>query len=241
MKTISRGFFALIFVVLESALVTIALQVGGSSIGAVPLLLYASIAGALTMLVVAYLQDKGKEFISILRDRKTLLILALTGIFTFAIGTLTLTWGTLGTTPSISAIVYRTYPLIIAILTPMTLRQKVNTRQLLGLALGFISVGIVLSNGSLTSINFSELPYIALVLFSALTVVVSTLIIKAYNTSTTAFILIGNIASLIFVLPIILIFLVQERRLLRFQLQQSNKDVLVFQAELWRELQLRME
>lgn len=206
MKMIYKGFIALAIVVVYSSLVTIALQVGGTDLGVVPLLLYSSIAGTATMLVVSYFQDRGKSFLSLLKDKKGLIILSLTGIFAFAVSTLLFTWGTLGTTPSISAIVYRTYPLIIALLTPITLRQKVTGRQLLSLIVGFASVGIIISNGSLTTINFSELPYIGLVLSAAVAVALTTLVIKRYNASTTGFVLLANAVSTIFALIIVLIF-----------------------------------
>jgi drug/metabolite transporter (DMT)-like permease len=206
MKMMYKGFIALAIVVIYSSLVTIALQVGGSSLGVVPLLLYSSIAGTATMLVVSYFQDRGKGFLSLLKDKKSLVILSITGIFAFAVSTLLFTWGTLGTTPSISAIVYRTYPLIIALLTPIALRQKVSRRQLLSLVIGFASVGIIISNGSLNTINFSELPYIGLVLLAALAVALTTLVIKRYNASTTGFVLLANVASTIFALIAVLIF-----------------------------------
>ena len=114
-----KGFVALAVVVIYSSLVTIALQVGGSNLGVVPLLFYSSIAGTVTMIVISYFQDRGKGFLSLLRDKKSLVILAITGVFAFAISTLLFAWGTLGTTPSISAIVYRTYPLIIALLSAL--------------------------------------------------------------------------------------------------------------------------
>ena len=206
MKIIYKGFFALAFVVLYSSLVTIALQTGGNSIGALPLLLYSCVVGTATMLVVSYFQDRGRGFISLLKDKKILLILAVTGIFAYAISTLLFTFGTLGTTPSVSAIIYRTYPLIIALLTPLTLKQRVSSRQLLSLIIGFASVGIVLTNGSFTSINLQELPYIGFVLLSALAVAITTIIIKKYNASTIGFVILANAASTIFTVFIILIF-----------------------------------
>ncbi len=206
MKMMYKGFAALAIVVIYSSLVTIALQVGGASIGVVPLLLYSSILGTATMLVLSYLQDRGKGFLMLLGDKKGLLILSITGVFAFAISTLLFTWGTLGTTPSVSAIVYRTYPLIIALLTPIVLRQKVSRRQLLSLIVGFASVGVIISNGSLTTINFSELPYIGLVLMAALVVALTTLVIKRYNASTTGFVLLANLASTAFALMVMLVF-----------------------------------
>jgi drug/metabolite transporter (DMT)-like permease len=206
MKIIHKGIFALIFVVLYSALVTVALQVGGSSIGAIPLLLYSSLFGTAIMLIVAYFQDRGRGLTLLLKDRKSLLILIITGVFAYAVSTLLLTWGTLGTTPSVSAIVYRTYPLIIALLTPFTLKQRVSGRQFLALLIGLVSVGIVMANGSITAINLSELPYIALVLLSALAVAATTIVIKKYNASTSGFVVIANIASAFFAVFLVLIF-----------------------------------
>ena len=206
MKIMYKGLIALAVVVVYSSLVTIALQVGGTEIGVLPFLLYSSLAGTVTMLVISYFQDRGKGLLSLLKDKKSLVILSITGIFAFAISTLLFTLGTLGTTPGTSAIVYRTYPLIIALLTPITLRQKVSNRQLLSLIIGLAGVGVIIANGSLTTLNFSELPYIGLVLLAAIVVALTTLVIKRYNASTTGFVLLANIASTIFILVVILAF-----------------------------------
>ena len=206
MKIIRKGFLALTIVVLYSALVTVALQIGGSSIGAVPLLLYSSVVGGVTMLVFVYIKDRGRDFLSLLKDRKSLLVLAITGLFACAVSTLLFTWGTLGTTPSASAVVYRTYPLMIALLTPLALRQRVSGKQLLSLTLGLVGVGVLLSNGSLTMINYSAAPYIALVLSAALVVAVTTLVIKRYNASITGFLILANTTSAVFAIAIVLVF-----------------------------------
>ncbi len=206
MKILYKGLLALVFVIAESALVTIALQIGGSAIGAVPMLLYSSLLGTLVILVVIYLQDRGKELSVLVKDRKGVAILFVAGLFGFGVGTLALTWGTIGTTPSVSAIVYRTYPIMIAIFTPLALKQRVSRRQLFALILGIVGVAIVLSDGGLATVNMAELPYVALVMFSALATAASTLAIRAYNTSTSAYMLLGNLSSLALAILLILFF-----------------------------------
>ncbi len=205
MKIKYKGLMALALVVFEASLAPIAFQIGGSSIGAMPFLLYSLLATAAVMAIVSYLQDRGRGFLALFRNRNLLLMLCMLGIFSYGISRWALTVGTVGTTPSISGILYRTYPLMVIAMTPLLLGQKVSGRQLVALVLGFASVGIVLSEGSITSINFHELPYVALILVSASGVALSAVLVNKYNLGSSGFILFASLVSVLFISPIMLL------------------------------------
>lgn len=204
MKIKHKGFMALAFVVLESSIAPVAFQIGGSNIGVMPFLLYSLLATAAVMVIISFFQDRLKGFRSLFKNRNFLIMLCALGIFSYGISRLTLTAGTLGTTPSISGILYRTYPLMVIALTPLLLRQKVNNRQIAALILGFASVIIVLSEGSVTVLNIAELPYVILVLISASGVAVSAILVNKYSLSSSGFILFATTVSVLFILPIII-------------------------------------
>ena len=203
MRTARKGMLALVFVIFESAFLTIALDVGGIGIGVVPLLFYTSIIGALCVLPISYFKDKFKGLSAILKSRKMLALLACAGLLDYAVSRLFLTLGTIGTSPSIGGIIFRTYPLLIAVMTPLVFRQKVSGRQLLALLLGFASVYLMLSNGSILTVDVPELPYVAMLLAAAMAMTLSMLIVKRYNASTSGFMVIANVSVFAVTLPLI--------------------------------------
>jgi len=205
MNEMRKGGLALLFVVLQSAIVTIVLDIGGGSIGAVTFLFYANLAGALTMLSIMYYQDKCREFISIFKDRKNLLLLATMAFMIAVVAELLLVIGTIRTTPSISGILYRLYPIFIALLTPIVMRQKVSGRQYASLALGFAAVYIILSNGSLLTLDISELPAILMLVGSAITTAVPTLMVRKLNVGASVFMALSTIIAVIVFLPAIFV------------------------------------
>lgn len=205
MKTFDKAIFALIFVVVETSFTTIALQIGGSSIGALPMLLYTSVVGMATMLVVAYVQDRWKGLFSIFRSKGNLPVISMAALLGYPIYLLLLTLGTLGTTPSVSGIVLRTYPIFIAILTPLALRQRVSSKQLGALLLGFVSVYVIFSSGSLVHVNTAQLPYILLVLGASLATALPAILLRRYNVSVSGFIVLADAISIALAIPAILI------------------------------------
>ena len=169
------------------------------------MLLYTSLVGIVTMLVVAYLQDKWKGLVSLFRSKGNLPVISLAALLAYPIYLLLLTMGTLGTTPSVSGIVLRTYPIFIAILTPLALRQKVSSKQLAALLLGFVSVYVIFSNGSLVHIDTVQLPYILLVLGASLATALPAILLRRYNVSVSGFIVLADAISIALTIPAILI------------------------------------
>ena len=201
MKILYKGVLALTLFVLQSALVTVALDVGGTDIGTVPFLLYANVIGAVTIFFVMYLIDGCRELLSLLNDPKRLVAIFTIGVLVAVVAEALLVIGTVQTNASVSGIVYRMYPLMIVALTPIFLRHRVNTKQLFGLLLGFAGAYIMLSNGTVISLSLTELPALAMLVGSAFIIAVTTLLIKKYNIGTLVFMEISALAGIIFFLP----------------------------------------
>ncbi|MDE1825435.1 MAG: EamA family transporter [Candidatus Micrarchaeota archaeon] len=203
MKEMHKGGLVLLFVMLQSAIVTILLDIGGSNIGVVTFLFYANLAGALTMLLIMYSQDKCREFLSIFKKRENLLLLVAMAFIIAVVAELLLVVGTIQTTPSISGILYRLYPIFIALFAPIVMRQKVSVRQYASLVLGFAGVYVILSNGSLLTLNISEVPAILMLVGSAIATAIPTLMVRKLNVSSSVFMALSTIIAVIVFLPAI--------------------------------------
>lgn len=196
MKISTKGLVALLIAMLELAFLPIMLEIGGSSVGAVQLLVYTFMVGSVVSLVVAYSIDRGRNLMKIVRSGNALVITAIAGILNYGVAQVFLTLGTLGTNPSIASVIFRSWVLMLAIMVPFTLKNKVNIYQLLATVVGFLGVFVLATGGTLTQIAGGELPFIGLLLASAVAAAVSNLIIKRYSVSTVDSVAIFNVASL---------------------------------------------
>ncbi len=204
MKKMSKGISSLLFVTSYSAIVPIALLVGGVGIGVVPFLMYASIMGTAIILVFMYRNDRLNGLVNAAKDWRNIALLSIVGVLAGAVSMSLLTIGTIRSTPSTAGIIYRTYPLMIAMITPLALRQRVSARQMLALVLGFVGVYIILSGGTLVKIQDSTA--VILLLGSAFLTAATTIFVKGRNIDSGLFMVVSNTATVLFFVPVILAF-----------------------------------
>lgn len=197
MEAKNKGFLVLAVLIVESVFVPIALDVGGLQIGVVPLLLYSLLIASAIGVLASYLDDRCKGFTELF-SKKMFLPMFAAGLLGYAVTMLLQGFGTVGTNPSVSAVVWRSWVIMLAILTPFVLKQKVTAKEYLGIGLGMLSVYVVMTGGTLVSIDFQEAPFVAMLLLSGLAMTVSTLLMKRYSASTTGFNLLAVLSSLLF-------------------------------------------
>ncbi len=198
MNVRQKAALALAFVVFELSFWSIFLKIGGSSIGIIPQLFYGFLVGFVVSLVLSIAVDRGKGIASIAKDRRMLLMVIIIGLLNNALTQLFLGMGTIGTNPSIGAVVYRSYVIFAALLLPFVVRQKVKKMQLLACVVGFLGVYVVLSGGTLLTFNPSTLPYMVLLLIAALCTTFSSLFITKYTFNMFGAVVLFNLFSLIF-------------------------------------------
>ncbi|HVC57862.1 MAG TPA: DMT family transporter [Candidatus Acidoferrales bacterium] len=198
MRIVHKGAIALAFVAVELAFMTVLMSVGGGSIGVLQFLFFTLLVATAVSLLVSFAADRCAGLVKILRSRKTLAIMALVGVLDIGMAQLLLTIGSLGANPSVAGIVYRSWVIIMALLSPLVLSSKITLKQMLAFGLGFIGVYIVATNGSLVGVSASELPYIAAILGAAVCVALANVAIKRYNADTVGSVVVFNAASLVF-------------------------------------------
>ena len=196
MKIQYKAAIALAIVVCEISLWSIFLQIGGSTIGILPELFYGFLVGSIVSVSISLAKDKGKGLISIARKPNMLAVMLVAGLLNDILTQLFLGIGTLGTNPTIGSIVFRSWVILVALFTPLVLRQKVNALQLFATLIGFFGIYIVLSGGTLFTFSISQTPFIGILFMAAICSVSSILIMNRYNVDTAGAIAIFNIVSL---------------------------------------------
>ncbi len=197
MKIAYRGYLALAIMLLEISIWPILLQVGGSRIGILPELFYGFLVGSVVSLSVSLIKDRGRGMLSIVAKPNMLVIIVVAGLLNDALTQLFLGIGTLGTNPSIGAIVFRSWVVIAAVLAPVVLRQKVGKRQLMATLVGFLGIYVMLSNGTLFAFDPGNSMYVGMLLVAAICSALSALVMNQYNVDTAGAITIFNLSSFI--------------------------------------------
>jgi drug/metabolite transporter (DMT)-like permease len=205
MKAFYKGAIALTIGIIEVAFWSIVLQVGGSKIGILPELFYGFLVGSIASIAISLVVNRGRGLVAIARQPKMFGLILVAGLLNDVLTQLFLGFGTLGTNPSIGSIVFRTWPIFIALLTPLVLRQKVKKAQYFATLTGFLGVYIIVSGGTLFSINASQAPYIGMLLLAALCSSLSILAMNKYNVDTTGAIAIFNTSSFVVISILILV------------------------------------
>lgn len=198
MKLREKSWIALTIALLQLSLLPIIFKYFGSVSADLQLLFYSYIIAAVVSLAVCYIFDK-KGMKSLFTSRKMLVVMAVAGLCNGAISQYLVAFGTVGTDPSIAAIVYRGWILIAALLTPIVLRNRVSIYQLCAIFAGFIGLYIVMSQGTL-SLQHIASPAMLALLGSAFVFATAVLLVKRFNASTMASVALFNVVSLFFIM-----------------------------------------
>lgn len=197
MKVSYKAAVALVLAVLEVSFWSIVLQIGGSRIGLLPELFYGFLIGSIASVAISIAVNRGRGLVAMARHPKLFGIILIAGLLNDLLTQLFLGFGTLGTNPSIGSILYRTWPIFVALLTPLILRHKVKRVQYLATLIGFLGVYFIVSSGTLFSVSTSQMPYIAALMLAAFASTFSILIMNKYNADTTGAIAVFNVSSFI--------------------------------------------
>lgn len=198
-----KGYIFITIAMVELSLLTILSSIGAKNIGTVQLLFFVFLAATITSLLVVLYMKKTTELKRLLLDRRSLTILAIAGILNYAGAQLFLTIGVVGTNPIVTSILLKLWPIFLAIMIPFTIKTKVRWPQMLALLIAFGGVYIILTNGSLISINVQELPFIGFVILSTLCTASSNVMIKGQNHDIYSEVFLFNLASLVLVVLLI--------------------------------------
>ncbi len=201
MKIIYKGIGALLLSIMALAALPILLDQFGSSIGTVPLLFYTFLISSPFSIFIAYAVDRMRGLKTILKSKSGIAIMGFAGILNFGMAQVLLSLGAIGTNANIAGLVSRSWVVMMALMIPLMLKQRVSRKQIVAIFIGFIGIAIVFLGAGVTGGTFSyaAMPYLIAIALSAFLTAFSSILVKAYNTSATATTVIFNVGSLLFI------------------------------------------
>ena len=195
------GYALLVVALLIAASMPIAFRLG-SAIPTITLLLYMSIVGTITSFLMMATRRSTPQIRKIISDKRQLYVLVAIGVLAFALEPLALAYATHNVSADLTSVVFRTWPIMLVLLAPFIIREKVSKWDVIGVSIGFLGLAATLIGNTAISIPYYELPFVGVVLFAAFIDALSTAISKRYNYELTSSIFVFNIITLVIFVPL---------------------------------------
>lgn len=130
-------------------------------------------------------------------------VFVLIGVF-FLVQTIALSYATHYISASLAAVIYRSWPLILILLSPFLLKERVTKWDLAAVLIGFGGMAVTLLAGTPLSIPGFAIPYAALVLFAALIDAFQSGMQKRYQYELSSATFLENFVGLLVITPLAL-------------------------------------
>lgn len=160
----------------------VALKVIGGSQSTFSLLFLSFSLASLVSWFLTIRLDELSGFKNIFKSRRNAAVTAVGGILTYALPSILLSIGAAHISASLSSVLFRSWVLFTIPFIPLFLKTKINKYQVAAVALGFVSVYIAMTQGSLLNVKMQSLPFLMIIFLSAISVALGNLIIKSRNT-----------------------------------------------------------
>lgn len=202
MKLKEKAYAMLAFSTVWAALQPVLMSFGrGAAMSSFFVVLYVSAIIA-SLAFVGY-RRRFKEVGAALRNPKSLLVLLTIGIVLFLPTEYGVTYAENYVGASLVAVMLRTSPLLMLILLPTVLRERLSKHQIAALGLGFVGIYIAVSGGNLLGIFQNSNAGIVMVLAAlAFVYAFSIILVKRYMFDMSVIMLFAGIAMLFLVLSI---------------------------------------
>ena len=166
MNVKSFGYTSLALAILVSSVMPLAYSLG-NNINPVKLAFLAALVGAVGSLTLMLGAGKQKYLLEHTASiGRSLLPFAFIGV-SFAAQTLIFAYTTHFISASLLAVVYRSWPLILVLIAPLMLRERITRNSLAAVAIGFAGMAAALLSRTSVSLPLSMLPFVGLVFVAA--------------------------------------------------------------------------
>ena len=179
-----------------SSLVTIAFKFT-TTVNPIEFFFLSYLSTTVAALLLLLAAGKWRSTREVIANRKLLGIMAVIGIANYALVDLSLMYAVRFTTASIASVIFNTYPLLMLLLIPFILKERVSPHQIAALLLGFAGICVALTWGTSLSIRSPDAIGIALALIASLGVSVGVTLAKRYVYDTLSGIFFYNFFALI--------------------------------------------
>ena len=196
MKRKTIGYLLLVIALLLSAIMPIAFKLG-SNIDPLKLMFFASFIGLITSFIVTLLKHTTKQGLSYFTDKKARMAMAEFGVFDYTILTLIFSYVTHFVSAPLVAVIYRTWALMLVLLAPFIIRERVSKYDIIAVLIGFGSFVVVMLQGTPLSIPFILMPFVLIVLFGAFLDAFTNAVTKRYSYELTSSIFAYNLIAFV--------------------------------------------
>ncbi|MGC8496157.1 MAG: EamA family transporter [Candidatus Micrarchaeia archaeon] len=205
MKIKFIGYALLAIALLLSAAMPIAFKLG-SNVNPLKLMFFASLIGTVASLAVTAAKGTTKQALSYFTRKRPFLVMAAFGVFDYTILTLIFSFSTHFISASLVAVVYRTWALMLVLLAPFIVRERISKYDILAVLIGFSSFALVALQGTPLSMPVAVLPFVGIVLLGAFLDALTNAVTKRYSYELTSSILAYNLIAFAIFLPLALYF-----------------------------------
>ena len=158
-------------------------------------LFYSSIISFLSILLVSVFQNKLKEILSY--SKKILLVLFTLGFLDF-LYYLLLYFGYKHANGLEVLVIQYTWPIFIVFLSLIILKEDLTIKKLISVILGFIGVGLVITKGNLTSLNFSQIDVLLIVIIGCIAFALFSVLSKIVKVDATNAVMIYYFSAILY-------------------------------------------
>lgn len=147
-------------------------------------------------LLVVHFTGKEHKVVEYLRNWKKLAVVVLVGFLSYIPIEYIVSYSEHFVTASLTAVVFRTYPLLMLVFLPAMLKERLSKWQIAALLLAFVGLYVALTAGNILSNPFGnvDLPIVLLLAFGALAYAFGSVVSKKYAFDMGAGILLFNVA-----------------------------------------------
>ncbi len=199
------GYGSVLGALLIAAGVPIAYKVA-ASIPVFELLMLVSLIGTLISFVLMLATGNQKHLKDYFTKKDEFLALAIYAVLAYFFVSFSLSYATHFVSANLAAVIYRTWPLMILVIAPFIISEKITRYDVLAVVIGFSGLAVVLLRGTSISMPLSELPFVVLLLFGALADAIASAVQKRYTYEIYSSLFIYNLIALALFLPLSIAF-----------------------------------
>ncbi len=183
---------------------TIALKVIGESPDILSFLLLGFIVATVVNAMLLIASGNRKLLKKTLDNKKEATILTLAGMGMGVIPAILLAIAAPHISASLSGVVYRSWIIFMVPFIPLILKIRVNKYQVVSLALGFLAIYFTLTQGTLFSINMTDVPYLIIPFVGAISAAFANLVVKSRNVKPEVQNFLGSLGGLLLLLSFLI-------------------------------------
>ncbi len=204
MRTKRTGYLMLALAVFLSAVMPIAYK-SGDSVNPVSFSFYISMVGLLGSGAIMLAKGTYGEIVDYFTDREHMVIMLVVSVL-FALQILIFSYTTHYISASLLAVIYRSWPLILVLIAPALLKEKVSKWGVAAVAVGLLGTAVTLVGGTTISISAIAVPFVGMVFLAAVFDALETGMQKRYHYELTSSLFIYNLVAFFIFLALALYY-----------------------------------